>query len=537
MLLSIQNVNLSFHTEDGLSQVLHDISLDINQGQSVALVGESGSGKSVTALSVLRLFEKEAVALDGQILFEDKDLLQLEEPLVRKIRGNRIAMIFQEPMTSLNPVYSIGDQLIEPLMIHQGLDKPEARDRAINLLDRTGIPDPVNRLGSFSHQLSGGQRQRVMIAMALACRPSLLIADEPTTALDVTIQAQILELIQDIQKEMGMSVLLITHDLNMVKKIAEYVHIMHQGRIVEHGITEQIFSAPRDPYTKHLLESVPHGSPEPKDETPQLIRVKNLHCYFPIKKGFFRKTVDTVKAVDNVELTIQQGKTFGVVGESGSGKSTLGMCLLRLTGCEGEIVYNGTDILPNNAKKMRPLRKELQVVFQDPFSSLSPRMTIEQIIAEGLIVHNLGKDRAARRNMVEKILAEVGLEPEMADRYPHEFSGGQRQRIAIARAIILQPRFMILDEPTSALDMTIQAQIIKLLKDLQEKHNMTYLFISHDLRVIRALADEIAVMQNGRIVESGPAHKIFNNPQHPYTQTLFAAAFNLEASAIPPPVS
>jgi microcin C transport system ATP-binding protein len=533
MLLDIQNLSLTFHTEDGDSKVLHDISFGVQNGQTVALVGESGSGKSVTALSILRLLEKTAtVTTTGIINFSGQNILALPESKMRHIRGNQIAMIFQEPMTSLNPVYSIGNQLIEPLMLHQDLTNEEARAKAIDLLDRCGIPDPGQRLASFPHQLSGGQRQRAMIAMALACRPALLIADEPTTALDVTIQAQILELLEDIQKEFDMAVLLITHDLNMVKKISDHVHIMHDGRIVENGATETIFARPRDPYTIHLLNSVPKGEPKPKPGHKELLTISGLQCHFPIRAGFFKRTIGKIKAVDGVNLTIREGTTYGIVGESGSGKSTLGMCILRLTECQGKILYNGEkdrplDLVHQSRAALRPLRRELQVVFQDPFSSLSPRLNIEQIISEGLKVHNIGKDKKDRQRMVFKTLQEVGLDEEMAGRYPHEFSGGQRQRIAIARAIALKPKFIMLDEPTSALDMTIQAQIIKLLKDLQTRYGMTYLFVSHDLRVIRAMADEVAVMRNGKIVEAGPAAALFNNPQHPYTKSLFAAAFEL----------
>ena len=534
MLLDIQNLSLKFHTEDGDYKVLHNVSFGVDRGQTVALVGESGSGKSVTALSILRLLEKTAtVTVTGEIHFSGQNILALPESKMRQIRGNQIAMIFQEPMTSLNPVYSIGSQLIEPLLLHQNLTAPEAQTKAIDLLDRCGIPDPEQRLKSFPHQLSGGQRQRAMIAMALACRPALLIADEPTTALDVTIQAQILELLKDIQQERNMAVLLITHDLNMVKKISEHVHIMNDGRIVEDGPTETIFAKPQDPYTIHLLSSVPKGIPAPKPDQQQLLSISDLKCHFPIKAGFFKRTIGTIKAVDGVSLTIRQGTTYGVVGESGSGKSTLGMCILRLTECQGKILYTSKkedvrDLVHQSRAELRPLRKELQVVFQDPFSSLSPRLTIEQIISEGLKVHHIGKDKKDRQRMVFKTLQEVGLDEEMAGRYPHEFSGGQRQRIAIARAIALKPRFIMLDEPTSALDMTIQAQIIKLLKDLQQQYGITYLFVSHDLRVIRAMADEVAVMLNGKIVEAGAAADLFNNPQHPYTKSLFAAAFELK---------
>ena len=537
MLLDIRDLTTIIHSETGDFTVLDKVSFTIDRNRTVALVGESGSGKSVTALSILRLLEKTAaVSTTGRILFDGQDILVQDEQTLRHMRGNRIAMIFQEPMTSLNPVYSVGSQLIETLALHQGLSRGEATAKAIELLARTGIPDPANRMMSFPHQLSGGQRQRVMIAMALACQPDLLIADEPTTALDVTIQAQILELIKDIQQELAMAVLLITHDLTMVEKIADTVNIMHNGRIVESGPTADIFATPQDPYTIHLLNSVPTGRPVKKTDAEPLLAVADLKCHFPIKAGFFRKTVGYIKAVDGIDIIIRQGTTFGVVGESGSGKSTLGMCMLRLTNCQGRIEYRNEaglrmNLLRFKAAEMRPLRQELQVVFQDPFSSLSPRMTVEKIIGEGLKVHNIGTSRGERRFLVEKVLNEVGLEAAMADRYPHEFSGGQRQRIAIARAVVLKPRFLVLDEPTSALDMTIQAQIIDLLRALQQKHNMTYLFISHDLRVIRALADEVAVMRDGRIIEAGPAEDIFAAPQHPYTKALFAAAFELEAKA------
>ena len=506
-------------------EVLHGISLDIRSGATVALVGESGSGKSVTALSVLKLLE--TAVISGEAWFEGKNLLNFTEAEMREIRGNRIAMIFQEPMTSLNPVYSIGSQLCEPLMLHQGLTDSEARRRAIELLERTGISNPEERIDSFPHQLSGGQRQRVMIAMALACRPSLLIADEPTTALDVTIQAQILELISDLQREMDMAVLLITHDLSMVKKTADYVYIMRDGMIVEDGQTNALFAGPRDEYTIHLLNSVPRGTAEPKTPSSPLIRVNDLKCHFPIKAGFFKRTIGMIKAVDGVDLNINEGTTFGVVGESGSGKTTLGMAILGLTASRGSISYNNIELGSIKKKEWRRLRSDLQVVFQDPFSSLSPRRTVGPSVGEGLSVHQPELNSANRRTRVDEALFEVGLAPHMADRYPHEFSGGQRQRIAIARAVILKPRFIVLDEPTSALDMTIQAQIIDLLRDLQTKHNITYLFISHDLRVVRALADDIAVMQNGRVVESGPASVVFSKPSHPYTQKLFAAAIEL----------
>jgi len=528
-LLSVEDLTLDFVIDGEASRVLEQVSFNMRPHETLALVGESGSGKSVTALSILRLLETVAqIKTSGRIRFEGRDLLHLGSEEIRRVRGNRIAMIFQEPMTSLNPVYTIGTQIVEPLIIHQGLSKTMAREKAIELLDKTGIPDPAQRFHSFPHQLSGGQRQRAMIAMALACKPTLLIADEPTTALDVTIQAQILSLIQELQQEFGMALLLITHDLALVRKVADQVIIMHQGKIVERGSTEQLFRAPQDRYTIHLLSSIPHGEPHPKPATGPLVTIKDLHCEFGGKGGFLRAKRKPVKAVDGVSLTINQGTTFGLVGESGSGKSTLGMCLLRLVNCKGTVQFGRVNLTEMSEKNIRPLRRELQVVFQDPFSSLSPRLTIGQIVGEGLQVHKIGANKGERLELVAKALEEVGLEPEMIHRYPHEFSGGQRQRIAIARAIILKPRFLVLDEPTSALDMTIQAQIIELLRALQKKHQMTYLFISHDLRVIRAMADEIAVMHHGKIVETGPAHAVFANPRHEYTQKLFSAAFELE---------
>jgi ABC-type microcin C transport system duplicated ATPase subunit YejF len=535
-LLSIHNLSLSFLSDrnpDGADKVLDDVSLTIHPASTHALVGESGSGKSVTAMSILRLLEDVSrVRTTGRIMFRDRDMLSLNKDELLDVRGNQIAMIFQEPMTSLNPVYTIGNQLLEPLMQHQGLSQSEAETKAIQLLERTGITQPEYRINSYPHQLSGGQRQRVIIAMALACRPYLLIADEPTTALDVTIQAQILALIKDLQEEYNMAVLLITHDLPMVREIADTVSIMHQGKIVEQGQTATIFASPRHEYTRHLLSAVPHGRPHPVAGTKNLITMDNIRCEFIMKSGakwLFKTTKSVVKAVDNVTLTVRQGTTLGIVGESGSGKSTLGMCLLRLTRFTGQIRFEGRGgpilLSELSNRELRPLRKDLQIVFQDPYSSLSPRLSIEQIVGEGLQVHNIGNSKAERRELVKQALIDVDLEPDMIHRYPHEFSGGQRQRIAIARAIILQPQLLILDEPTSALDMTIQAQIIDLLKRLQERFGMTYIFISHDLRVIRAMANDVAVMQNGRIVESGSADAVFDNPKEPYTKKLFQAAF------------
>jgi ABC-type microcin C transport system duplicated ATPase subunit YejF len=536
-LLTIDNFSLTFLGAEGdLSPVLDAISLQIEAGETHALVGESGSGKSVTALSILRLLEEtNQVQSSGSIVFEGQELSGLDKKKIRAIRGNRIAMIFQEPMTSLNPVYTIGNQLMEPLLLHQSLSKTEAYQRALQLLERTGIDNPEYRINCYPHQLSGGQRQRVIIAMALACRPKLLIADEPTTALDVTIQDQILDLISDIQAEYGMSVLLITHDLPMVRKIADTVSIMHGGTIVEQGTVDEIFSRPQQDYTRHLLAAVPHGVQPTRPGGPKLIELQDVSCSFAMKSawsGFFNRSKRVIKAVDQVSLSLNQGTTLGLVGESGSGKSTLALCLLGLTRYDGKVLYfpePGTSHcltdLSNN--QFRPLRKELQIVFQDPFSSLSPRMTIERIITEGLQVHGLGGTTEQRRELVAQALRDVELDPALAGRFPHEFSGGQRQRIAIARAIILRPKLLILDEPTSALDMTIQKQILELLKDLQQRYQLTYIFITHDLRTVRSLADQLAVMRRGRIVESGPAAAIFANPQDPYTQRLFDAAFHV----------
>lgn len=537
-LLHIDNFSLSFlssvQTQETAPPVLQEINLRIKNGETHALVGESGSGKSITALSILRLLEETSlVQSSGSIFFEGQDVMLLGKEAVRSIRGNRIAMIFQEPMTALNPVYTIGTQLMEPLLLHQHLSKNQAREQALRLLERTGIDRPEQRINSYPHQLSGGQRQRVIIAMALACRPSLLIADEPTTALDVTIQDQILALIKDIQAEYGMSMLLITHDLPMVYKIADSISIMRGGRIVEQGATADIFISPQQQYTRQLLAAVPAGVQQPRPAGPPLFELRNINCRFPVKtvwKGLFRRERLFFSAVDGVSLQLRRGTTLGLVGESGSGKSTLAFCLLGLTQYEGETLYFSDQgplrLSSFNSRNFRPFRKELQIVFQDPFSSLSPRMTVEQIVAEGLQVHGMGRDAKERRQLVHQALLDVELAPELASRFPHEFSGGQRQRIAIARAIILRPRLLVLDEPTSALDMTIQKQIIDLLRRLQEQYQMTYIFITHDLRTIRSLADQVAVMRQGRIVESGPSAEIFARPKEPYTQRLFQAAFH-----------
>ena len=536
-LLTIDNFSLTFPPGDRESepvQALCGVDLRVEAGRTHALVGESGSGKSVTAFSVLRLLEDTTrVETSGSIRFDGQELTTLSRDRIRAIRGNRIAMIFQEPMTSLNPVYPIGTQLMEPLLLHQRVDKKEARARALKLLERTGIDDPEYRLTCYPHQLSGGQRQRVIIAMALACRPALLIADEPTTALDVTIQEQILALIRDLQAEFGMAVLLITHDLPMVRKIADTVSIMHRGRVIESGPLAEIFARPQQDYTRHLLGAVPAGVQAPRAGGPPLIELADITCTFTLKSawsGLFQRTKKVIRAVDGVSLTLHEGTTLGLVGESGSGKSTLALCLLGLAPHTGTVRYHSgetTHLLSGlSARQFRPLRRELQIVFQDPYSSLSPRLTIEQIISEGLEVHGLGGSRAERNQLVAEALEDVELDPAMANRFPHEFSGGQRQRIAIARAIILRPRLLILDEPTSALDVTIQKQVLDLLRRLQTRYNLTYIFITHDLRTVRSLADQVAVMRHGRIVESGPAATVFADPQDDYTRRLFRAAFH-----------
>ncbi|HSL39187.1 MAG TPA: ABC transporter ATP-binding protein [Desulforhopalus sp.] len=534
MLLEITNFSLWFESYDDRNhlvqeQVLDEVSLSVEAGETLALVGESGSGKSVTALSILRLLEQSSTTrTSGSIRFHGEEILTLDQAALRTIRGNRISMVFQEPMTSLNPVYTVGNQLLEPLRLHRRMEQEEAEQEAIRLLERTGLDDPAGRMRAFPHQLSGGQRQRVMIAMALACRPALLIADEPTTALDVTIQAQILELIADIQQEYGMAVLLITHDLQMVRQRAARICIMRQGKIVEQGVTETIFAAPEQEYTRTLLAAIPASGKAAAPPTgPVLLEVNDLNCHFRMYSGWihpFKRRVKTIRAVDGVNLVLHRGTTCGIVGESGSGKTTLAMAILKLTRSTGQILFAGEDIQGWSNRRLRPLRSDIQVVFQDPFSSLSPRLTVHPIVEEGLQVHTPEADRHERHTRVIQGLAEVGLDAEMAFRFPHEFSGGQRQRIAIARAIVLKPQFLILDEPTSALDVTIQAQIIELLLNLQEKYGLTYLFISHDLRTVRALADTLAVMRQGKIVEAGPAAEIFRAPQEEYTRTLFQAA-------------
>ena len=530
-LLTIEDLGVRFHVEGEDVEAVRSASLHIERGETVALVGESGSGKSVTALSVLQLLPyPRASHPQGSVRFDGEELLGTESARLQALRGNRVAMVFQEPMTSLNPLHSIEKQLCETLILHRGLSRAEARDRAMELLGLVGLPDVEERLDAWPHQLSGGQRQRVMIAMALANEPDLLIADEPTTALDVTIQAQILALLKDLQARLGMAILLITHDLGIVRHMADRVYVMSDGEIVEHNTTESLFTAPQHPYTRTLLASEPEGEPAPIDEAaPEVIHTHNLKVHFPIKRGLLRRTVGHVKAVDGISLSIRAGQTVGIVGESGSGKTTLGQALLRLVASEGPIEFDDRDIQGWQQKQIRPLRRQMQIVFQDPFASLSPRLSAFQIIEEGLLIHAIGGDYHQRRQLVAEAMAEVNLDPLTMDRYPHEFSGGQRQRIAIARAMALKPRFVVLDEPTSALDKTVQAQIVELLLQLQERHGLAYLFISHDLKVVRALASELIVMKEGLVVEQGPTQEIFTAPQEAYTRALIAAAFDIEA--------
>ncbi|MGI9488046.1 MAG: ABC transporter ATP-binding protein, partial [Geminicoccaceae bacterium] len=499
--------------------------------ETLALVGESGSGKSVTALSIMQLLPyPKASHPSGSISFDGQEMVGADATMLRKVRGDGISMIFQEPMTSLNPLHTIERQIGETLALHRGMAPRDARERILELLNLVRLRDPEERLQSYPHQLSGGQRQRVMIAMALANEPDLLIADEPTTALDVTIQAQILQLLKDLQAKLGMAMLLITHDLTIVRKVADRVAVMTKGEIVEYGQAATVFEKPQHTYTQHLLSAEPKGKALPHDPAaPVIMDGDDVKVHFPIQRGLLKRTVGHVKAVDGVDVSIRKGQTVGVVGESGSGKTTLGLALLRLLKSDGKIAFDGENIQGWSNRQLRPLRRHMQIVFQDPFGSLSPRMSVGQIIEEGLVLHKIGGTVAARRALVSKVLEEVGLDPSSQDRYPHEFSGGQRQRISIARAIVLEPSFVVLDEPTSALDMSVQAQIVDLLRDLQARRGLAYLFISHDLRVVRALSDQVLVMRQGEVVETGQAEDIFERPQHPYTQALMAAALNVEA--------
>jgi microcin C transport system ATP-binding protein len=531
-LLDIRDLSVAFRHQGGSSVAVDRISFDIKRGECVALVGESGSGKSVSALSVLKLLPYPTASHpSGSIRFRGRELLSLSENDIRGIRGNDISIIFQEPMTSLNPLHTIEAQIIEILQLHGRVSATAARARTLELLTQVGIPDPETRLNSYPHQLSGGQRQRVMIAMALANEPDLLIADEPTTALDVTVQAQILTLLAEIRGRLGMSLLFITHDLGIVRRIADRVCVMNGGKIVEQGPVEQVFTAPKHPYTRALLAAEPKPDPAPpRPDAPVVMSADNLKVWFPIKRGFLRKTVGHIKAVDGVSFAVRKGETLGVVGESGSGKTTLGLALLRLISSDGPIVFLGNNIQGLRFKQMLPFRRDMQIVFQDPFGALSPRMSVGDIVAEGLTVHQKALSREEREERVVKALTDVGLDPETRLRFPHEFSGGQRQRISIARAVVLEPNFVVLDEPTSALDMLFQAQMVDLLRELQRKRDLTYMFISHDLRVVASLASHLIVMRQGKVVEEGPAVELFRNPQTDYTRALFAAAFRNEAT-------
>lgn len=529
-ILSVRKLSIRF--EDG-TDVVHNISFDVHAGETVAIVGESGSGKSVTALSAVSLLP-ESATITGNAKYKGEEILGAEQDTLQRIRGNDISFIFQEPMTSLNPLHTIEKQVAESLSLHQGITGSKARLRVIELLEKVGIDEPETRLLTFPHQLSGGQRQRVMIAMALANKPDLLIADEPTTALDVTIQAQILELLADLQRREGMGMLFITHDLNIVRRIANRVCVMKNGEIVESGPTSEIFNNPQHKYTQMLLAAGATGRPDsvPKDAST-ILETEKMRVWFPIKHGILRRTIGHVKAVNDATFSVREGETLGIVGESGSGKSTIALAVLRLITSEGAIRFNNQDISNHKNAQMRLLRKDIQIVFQDPYGSLSPRLTVEQIIAEGLGVHDIDRGKTARE-LVAEIMIEVGLDPEMMERYPHEFSGGERQRIAVARAMILRPKLLVLDEPTSALDMTVQSQIIDLLRELQQKYRLAYLFISHDLNVVRALSHKVLVMKNGDIVESGDVENVFKNPQTDYTKQLMAAAFELSSSNRPP---
>jgi len=530
-LLEIENLGVSFGRGPKEVKAVHEASFKLDKGETLALVGESGSGKSVTALSVMRLLPYPlAWHPHGSVRFAGEELVGAPESHMRQLRGDRMAMIFQEPLTSLNPLHSIANQISEVLLLHKAMSAAQARDRVVELLELVGLADQVARMKSLPHEFSGGQQQRVMIAMALANEPDLLIADEPTTAVDVTIQAQLLKLLAELKDRLGMALLLITHDLGIVRHMADRVSVMSEGCIVEHGVTADVFERPRHDYTKMLLAAEPTGVPQAADtNAPDLITGRDIKVWFPIKGGIFGRVRDHVKAVDGVDITIKAGHTLGVVGESGSGKSTLARALLRLEQSDGAIAFADADLRKIVGKDLRALRRRMQIVFQDPFGSLSPRMSVVQIVEEGLLVHGLGGNEAERRALIAATLEEVGLDAATMDRYPHEFSGGQRQRIAIARALILKPDLIVMDEPTSALDMSVQAQIVELLRDLQLRHGLAYMFISHDLRVVRAVSHDIVVMRDGRIVEHGTAEDVFATPKQAYTRALMAAALELKA--------
>ncbi len=527
--ITIRDLGVRFATPGEDVDAVKDLDLDIDRGETVALVGESGSGKSVTALSIMQLLPYPVASHPtGSILVDGEEMIGADEATLARIRGRRIAMVFQEPMTSLNPLHNIEKQITETLILHKGLARVAARARALELLHLVGLSEAEKRLTALPHQLSGGQRQRVMIAMALANEPDLLIADEPTTALDVTVQAQILTLLGDLKDKLGMALLLITHDLGIVRHMADRVSVMTGGEIVEEGPADEVFTRPKHDYTRHLLAAEPKAKPaRPLQTAPVIMEASDVKVWFPIKRGVFKRTVDHIKAVDGISLKLRAGRTLGVVGESGSGKTTLGLALLRLEGAQGTVSFGPHRLSEMNQRAVRPLRREMQMVFQDPYSSLSPRMSVAQIVGEGLKVHDIAPSPAARAELIDLALSEVGIDPGTKHRYPHEFSGGQRQRIAIARALVLKPRLIVLDEPTSALDMSVQAQIVDLLREIQDRHGLAYLFISHDLKVVRALADEVLVIKDGKMVEFGTADQVFENPKTPYTKALMAAAFDL----------
>ncbi|WP_197917482.1 ABC transporter ATP-binding protein [Thiosulfatihalobacter marinus] len=529
-ILEVKDLRVGFRQDGRVVEAVRGVSFSLDRGETVALVGESGSGKSVTALSTVSLLPGSA-EVSGSVTYDGQEMIGASDARLRDVRGNDISFIFQEPMTSLNPLHTLEKQLAESLALHQGIVGEAARARIVELMEKVGIRDAQSRLGAYPHQLSGGQRQRVMIAMALANKPDVLIADEPTTALDVTIQAQILELLADLKAQEGMGLLFITHDLGIVRRIADKVCVMKDGEIVEAGAVDEIFANPQHPYTRKLLSARAVGAPDPvAPEAPVVAETEDLKVWFPIQRGFFKKTVGHVKAVNEATILVRAGETLGIVGESGSGKTTLALAIMRLIASQGRIVFDGQDVRQWSTRELRNLRKHMQIVFQDPFGSLSPRMTCEQIIAEGLGVHGNPGGRDTRA-LVGEVMEEVGLDPAMMDRYPHEFSGGQRQRIAIARAMILRPKLLVLDEPTSALDMTVQVQIVDLLRDLQRKYGLAYLFISHDLHVVRAMSHKIMVMKAGDVVEQGEAQALFAAPQTEYTRALLAAAPDLRAEA------
>jgi oligopeptide transport system ATP-binding protein len=532
--LSVRNLHVRFRTGDGILHAVKGIDLDIAPGETVAIVGESGSGKSQTMMSVMGLLASNGWA-EGSVKYRGEEMVGLSPGRLNQYRGSKLTMIFQEPMTSLDPLYRVGDQLALPLTTHGGMSKADARKRAIELLELVRIPDPARRIDAYPHELSGGQRQRVMIAMALANNPDVLIADEPTTALDVTVQAQILELLADLQKRLGMSIVFITHDLGVVRRFADRTYVMKRGEVVESGPTEDLFASPKHPYTQMLIDAEPTGRKEPvAASAPVVLEAKNIGVHFSLEKSFFGKTTHVLRAVDDVSLTVRTGETVGVVGESGSGKSTLGRAILRLQPASGMVRFEDRNLMPLDRGGMRPLRRHLQLVFQDPFGSLSPRMTAGEIVTEGLLVHEPGISRKERDRRAAQAFEEVRLDPAWRNRFPHEFSGGQRQRIAIARAIILHPKLVVLDEPTSALDRSVQKEVVELLRDLQKAHGLAYVFISHDLAVVRALSDEIMVMKSGKVVERGNAEQIFDNPREEYTRDLIAAAFLTERGIIEP---